>query len=189
LFLLISLAFTYSRASYVAFIGVAAWISYKEKLIKKMMFVVLGLIVLVLLLPTARNHSIELTRTFSIFDRLDNYKETVQIVEKFPVFGVGFDNLCLAKNKFISIESFSSHSCSGSDSSLLFMLATTGIVGFLIFIGAALNIFSLLSKSLETKIFTGSMISLLIHSLFSNSMFYPWIMGYVFILLVLALKE
>lgn len=188
-FLLVSLAFTYSRAGYLAFLAGTAVIGLYEKKIRQGMYFVITLILLVIILPTARNHSVEFLRPFSNLARIDNYAETLNIIKKFPAFGVGFDNLCLARNKFIGITSFSSHACSGSDSSLLFVLATTGIVGFLIFLRLIINVAKLLNESFEAKIFIAASAGLLIHSLFSNSLFYPWIMGYMIILLATAIRK
>lgn len=189
LFLLISLAFTYSRASYLAFFAAALLIGYREKLLKKILLVIFGLTVLIFLLPTAKNHSIELFRSFSVLARIDNYKNTLHISSKSPLFGIGYDNMCIAYQKYIGIQDFSSHACSGSDSSLLFILATTGIVGLLIFISTALNITKTIGESGEGKIFKGCLLALFVHSIFSNSIFFPWIMGYMFILLAVSIKE
>jgi hypothetical protein len=189
LFLLISLAFTYSRASYLAFVAGLVTIGIIEKKLKYIIYLALGLILMVALLPTSRNHSVELFRSFSAIARVDNYRETIQIIKRYPVLGVGFDNLCLARNKFVSIESYSSHACSGSDSSLLFILATTGMVGLIIFIKMSIGVINSLTKSSTARIFISSAVALIVHSLFSNSMFYPWIMGYLAVLLAVSLKE
>jgi O-antigen ligase len=188
-FLLISLAFTYSRASYLAFFAAALLIGYREKLIKKILLIILGMIVAIFLLPTAKNHSIELFRSFSVLARFDNYKNTLHIFSKSPIFGVGYDNMCIAYQKYIGIQDFSSHACSGSDSSLLFILATTGIVGLMIFLSVVFKISKAVVKSNEGKVFIASLLALFVHSIFSNSIFFPWIMGYMFILLAVSVKE
>ena len=188
-FLLVSLAFTYSRASYLAFLGGIFVIAFAEKKFRKMMVLAVTFLIFALLLPTAKNHSIELTRSFSIIARLDNYKETIEVFKKFPVFGVGFNNLCIARNKYIGVESFTSHACSGSDSSLLLILATTGTIGLMVFAGSILGVFKSLPKSREAQTVIAVSMALFIHSLFSNSLFFPWIMGYVVILLAVSVKE
>ncbi|KKR64563.1 MAG: hypothetical protein UU02_C0007G0001, partial [Candidatus Woesebacteria bacterium GW2011_GWA1_40_43] len=188
-FLLVSLAFTYSRASYLAFLGGIFVIAFTEKKFRKMMVLAIALLVFALLLPTARNHSIELTRSFSIIARLDNYKETVEVFKKFPVFGVGFNNLCIARNKYIGMESFTSHACSGSDSSLLLILATTGTIGLMVFAGSILGVFKSLTENREAQTVIAVSMALFIHSLFSNSLFFPWVMGYVVILLAVSVTK
>lgn len=183
LFLLISLIFTYSRAGYLAFFVAIISIIYFNKQLKKLLFLVLGLFLIAFLLPTTKNHSIELFRSFSVVARVDNYKSTLQIFSKSPVFGVGYDNMCLSYNKYIGFQEFSSHACSGSDSSLLFILATTGVIGFMVFVWACIDVFRYTKYNI---LYTSSAVALLTHSLFSNSMFYPWIMGWIFILLAVG---
>lgn len=188
-FLLISLAFTYSRASYLAFLGgVSAMVLFKKKYRKIMLWIV-GLIAIMLMLPTARNQSIELTRTFSITSRLNNYKETFGLFRRFPIFGIGYNNMCVARNKYVGVESYASHACSGSDSSLLLILATTGIIGLMIFLGSVFGIFRQLGGSSEQYLIVAISSALFAHSLFSNSLFFPWVMGYVVLLLGTSFKE
>lgn len=188
-FLLISLAFTYSRASYLALIVGFLVIALVKKKIKKILLWIIGLAIIALLLPTSKNQSIELTRVFSIKAKFTNYAETLEISKKFPIFGVGFNNMCVARNKYIGDESFASHACSGSDSSLLLILATTGVVGLLIFLGGIFNICGLLKGGYNTPIVISSLAALLVHSLFSNSLFYPWIMGYIIALIAVSIKD
>jgi O-antigen ligase len=183
LFLLVSLSFTYSRASYLAFIGALLAIIFFEKKLKKLLFLAAGLILIAFILPTTKNHSIELFRSFSAIAKVENYQTALKIFSKSPVFGVGYDNMCIAYQKYIGFQNFSSHACSGSDSSLLFVLATTGIVGFLVFIFGIRKIWASLNRNSYFLILNSSVVALLIHSLFSNSMFYPWIMGWMMILL------
>ena len=188
-FLLLSLAFTYSRASFVAFGAGVAVLAILHKKYRKIVIWILGLVFIASLLPTARNQTIRLDRTFSIFSRVANYSQTLTIFKKHPVFGVGFNNLCVARNKYIGIEDFSSHACSGSDSSILFILATTGVVGLMIFLGSVYWVFKQYGKSREFRFITPIIAALFVHSFFSNSIFFPWVMGYMSILLGASLKE
>ena len=184
LFLLISLAFTYSRGSYLAFFAGSLMLGIFHKKTKQLLLIILGLIVLVFFLPTSRNHSIELLRSFSAIARVENYSETLRVFKTSPILGVGLNNMCLARQKYIGIESFASHACSGSDSSLLLVLATTGIAGLLSFIYLVIKIWKQsgsLFKILATALF--------VHSLFSNSLFYPWVLGYVIIIFAVSLRS
>ena len=188
-FLLVSLAFTYSRASYLAFVAGILLYIYFDKRFKKLLLLVLTLIIGAFLLPTARNHSIELFRTFSSLARIQNYKNTLQVFGKSPVFGIGFNNMCLANNEFVAVQSFESHACSGSDSSLLMVLATTGITGLIVFLSAIIKIIKLLFKKPGFEIIYSCFLALFVHSLFSNSLFYPWVMGYLAVLPATFLKD
>lgn len=186
IFLLITLAFTYSRAGYLAFIAGISALVFLEKKYKKLLFLGIGLIVLAFSLPTSKNHSIELFRTFSAVSRIENYKQTINLFSKSPVFGVGYNNMCIAYQKYIGVQDFSSHACSGSDSSILFILATTGVIGLIALVFGFWRIMISLPRNSYFIILGSSFVALLVHSLFGNSMFYPWIMGWMVILLSLA---
>lgn len=189
LFLLISLAFTYARACYLAFVAGVLVLAIIKKKIKWVFVTIVGLAFIALLLPTSGNLSNKLTRTFSISARFQNYSEALTIFKKYPVFGVGYNNFCVAKNLYIGEEEFSSHACSGADSSLLLILATTGIVGLLVFAGTFIKIAPLISKNRYGVIFISCVAAVFIHSLFSNSLFYPLILGFLIVLLGTSLKE
>jgi len=189
IFLVFSLAFTYSRASYLALFAGLLVISWYKKFIKKAVILIFIFSALLFLLPTSRNHSIELLRGFSAIARIDNYKTTIKIFLTSPVFGVGYNNMCIAYQKYIGIQDFSSHACSGSDSSLLLVLTTTGIIGFMIFVNMIYKIGSALKNNSYFIILSSSFVALLVHSLFSNSLFYPWILGYIVILLGTTIKD
>jgi O-antigen ligase len=186
IFLLATLAFTYSRAGYLAFIAAVLATVYLKKRFKKLLFLVIGLVIVAFLLPTAKNHSIELFRSFSAVARLENYQTTLKIFSKSPVFGVGYNNMCIAYQKYIGVQDFSSHACSGSDSSILFILATTGILGLTILVYALKRIASILPHNPYRPVIVSSFVALLVHSLFANSMFYSWIIGWMMILLAEA---
>jgi O-antigen ligase len=173
----------------LAFVAGILMVIYLNKKFKKLLFLVAGFIVIALLLPTAKNHSIELFRTFSAIARIENYQTTLQIFSKSPVFGIGYNNMCLAYQKYIGFQDFSSHSCSGSDSSLLMVLATTGVIGFMIFLNSVKRIADNVKHSSYLVLLSACFSALLIHSLFSNSLFYSWIMGYFVVLLAVVAKD
>lgn len=189
IFLLISLAFTYSRASYLAFVFGILVLSFLKRRVGKILLTVLVLMVMIFFLPTDKNQNIKLTRTFSIEARLQNYKETLLIFKKHPLFGVGYNNICVSRNTYIKEEPFSSHACSGSDSSFLLILAAGGLTGLFVFIGQLFPLFKKVKEGYKSHIMTTVSAALFIHSFFSNSLFYPWIIGYLVILLAVTVKE
>ncbi len=170
-FYLIPLFLTYSRSSYLSLLSVIVFLSiYKKKL--KLLF--LGLI-FVLFLPFLPRQSggagVKLERVFSIKQRLDNYTHSLAIIKKQPIFGIGFNSLRFYQNQPIS------HSGAGLDSSLLFVLATTGVVGLLTYLNLLKSFYQ------QSIIIKASLIALLIHSLFQNSLFYSWVMLWLFSLM------
>jgi len=188
-FLLISIAFTYSRAGYLALLaGAGAW-ALTEKRLRKIVLSIMVFLTIVIAIPTINNHSNEFFRTFSITRRIDNYETTLAIYSHSPVFGVGYNNMCAAYQKYVGFQDFASHACSGSDSSLLFILATTGIVGLFVFLQNTFNLFKLFIRKRNNQVVIASTVALFVHSLFSNSLFFPWVMGYMAILLATNIKE
>jgi hypothetical protein len=189
LFFLISLLLTYSRASYLALLAGFAPLYYLKKKIKAYVLVAAVIFIFIIpLLPRGEGEGVRLERTRSAVLRLENYKETLQIIKEAPLFGVGFNNIC-----WVRMEKFpdrvSSHSCFGSDSSLLLILATSGISGFLIFLNSAAEVLKRLSKNFYGDLAKVFFSAIFIHSLFSNSLFYPWIMGLSALFLALSSKE
>jgi hypothetical protein len=69
------------------------------------------------------------------------------------------------------------------------VLATTGLVGFMVLISAVKRIADNLKNSKHLILLSSCFAALLIHSLFSNSLFYPWVMGYFIVLLSVGIKD
>jgi O-antigen ligase len=119
--------------------------------------------------------------------RLQSWQQTLELIKKRPWFGSGYNTLRYVKFNEGYVADTSIHSASGSDSSLLTILSTTGIVGLIPFL---FLYFQILSRSLKNwrnqnlqaadrgyalGFFAG--ISLLfIHSLFVNSLLFPQIL-------------
>ena len=190
LFFIVSLALTYSRAGYISFIAGAFYLAVTEKKMKQIFLILTVFIFVISVLPRTAGEGVKLERTASTYARLLNYSQTIKIFQKSPVFGIGFNNICQAKSAFFEIDDRQSHSCSGSDSSLLLILATTGAVGFIIFLWCLSSLYNLISsKSMYGKVLLSSSLALFIHSLFVNSLFYPWVMGWLAILLAVSMRE
>ncbi len=166
-FLLISLAFTYSRSSYLI---ASLFLLFQKKYLSIFIF-----ILIILFLPKNIGEGTNLIRTASGSGKLTNYSETWQIFKKSPVFGVGFNNICNARKLYLNDTNLDSHACNGSDSSILFLVATTGFLGLILFLNFILHV----SKS---QLLVISFIAVLIHSTFANSLFYPHIMFWLFCL-------
>lgn len=174
---LITLFFTYSRSGYIAFTISGLYLLIKEKKYKVMLSLISLIFIILLILPRPDGEGVKLERLYSVYLRLQNYEETISIIKKNPVFGVGYNNLCLSRYYYLGDIETSSHACSGSDSSILLVLSTMGIVGLFIFV-ALIYEYNIYIK--DDRILINSLVlSLFIHSLFTNSLFYPWVMGYV----------
>jgi len=106
--------------------------------------------------------------------RLISWRQGLTISSQNLLTGVGFNNLRYAKeaSEFYDYRpGLSTHSGAGFDSSLLVVLATTGVLGLAIFLSFYLTIFIQLLMSRRLLIW-GVLIALLVGSNFINSLFY-----------------
>jgi hypothetical protein len=112
--------------------------------------------------------------------RFGSWSTALQVSKENLLLGVGFNNYKIAQKDLglLSLEKLDYRSATGSDSSLLLVLATTGITGLLIYLaGLVTPIFS--EKKLDVMMLALTA-GLLADSLFINSLFYPQIMFLLF---------
>ncbi len=111
--------------------------------------------------------------------RMVSWRNTIEIIKDNFMLGVGFNTFRYVQKDygFLTPETIDTHSGSGSDSSLLFVWATTGILGLVIYLTALLfPVYENVYKSLSGKLVILSVVcGLLLESLFINSLFYPQI--------------
>ena len=161
----LALAFTYSRSSFLAFVIVAFFYSFK----KKQYYYFIGSLILIgltiFLLPRHAGEGSKLERTSSISAKIVNYQQGFQTFLTSPIIGHGYDNLPYVRPD-VKLDS---HAVSGFDGSLLNILVTTGIIGFVFFILGFKQLFS------QSKFpFQSYLLIIFVHSLFANSLLYPW---------------
>ncbi len=163
----LAMALTYSRSSYISFLAAFTFISYSKKNLK--IFIISFVLILstIFFLPRFEGEGTKLERTSSISAKRENYKEGFNLFLKAPIIGHGYNNLFHVRQ----INNSDSHANSGFDGSLMTILTTTGVIGLILFILGLKNIF--IQGDLITKTV---LISTLIHSLFANSLLYPWIL-------------
>ncbi len=172
---LMSLLLTFSRAGYLTFLFLMIFLYRKYY---KLFILVMSLLLLILIMiPKPHSSGVELYRTFSIYSRLDNYKNTFLIFLKTPLFGVGYNNICRYRTDYLNIENRLSHSCSGSDSSIMLMLSTTGVVGIMVFVNSLYKINQSFNRGEFDKLLIITFLTILLNSFFNNSFFYNFIMG------------
>ncbi|MBI4091282.1 O-antigen ligase family protein, partial [candidate division WWE3 bacterium] len=123
--------------------------------------------------------------------RLVSWKNALTVSKENIVTGVGFNSYRYFQEKhgfFDYKEPLGGHAGSGSDSSLLLVLATTGFLGFVFYSAMFLSLFveALKDYFMGTgwmPLMVLAMISgLLIHSQFVNSLFYPQYMLWYFVI-------
>lgn len=163
----IALALTYSRSTYLSFLLAFTIIAFSKKNIKIFFISFLLIITTIFCLPRQPGEGTKLERTSSITAKIENYQEGLSLFQKSPIIGFGYNNLSFVRN----IKDKNSHANSGFDGSLLTLFTTTGIVGTFLFL---LGINHLYSKSDLTK--KTFILVILFHSLFANSLLYPWVL-------------
>lgn len=187
IFLCVTLAFTYSRAGYIALVIGVLYYLFKVGKLKLSLILISIFAGLIFILPRPSSEGVKLERMYSLLLRIQNYRETLVIWQKSPVFGIGFNNICVARQAIFHESDSFSHSCSGSDSSLLLLLSTSGMVGVVIFTSFIFRVRKYIKDSGSGLILKTSFVALVIHSVFVNSFFYPWVLAYMGILLAINL--
>lgn len=164
----LGLALTYSRSSLLAFFFVFTFISIIKKNIKIFLTTTLLIFLTIILLPRMPGEGTKLERSSSIKAKIENYKEGLKLFTTSPIIGVGYNNLpSIRADK-------NSHANSGFDGSLLTIAITTGLIGLFLF--SSIFISSLGSSSLYWQ---SLLLAVFVHSLFANSLLYPWILLYL----------
>lgn len=183
IFLVVTILFTYSRSSYLSLLFSCVFLFWK---FKKRFILSLSILFIALIpfLPNPGGEGVNLARTYSAVDKFINFKQGLLLVQKSPVFGIGFNNVCIA-----TTGNFSSHSCSGLDNSLLFILATTGIVGLVVFIDFIYKVISNTKLDIYGWALMTSFIALFVHGMFTNTWFYNFVLGWVAILVAITRKN
>lgn len=168
-----ALFLTYSRSSWAACaVSICIWILWTKRW--KLGVCIVACVVIFLLLPTPGGKTLRLLRTDSTFSRISNWREAVQLIEKSPVIGYGFNTLRYVHNdqSIYLPDTPLSRAASGVDNSFLFLLATTGIVGLVAYLWIIVQTI----KRDRSLLYVCILAALGFHSLFINSLFYPWVM-------------
>lgn len=180
----VALLLTYSRGSFLSFLVGSftyLWLLGRKKL-AVLLFVVFALGIF-LLPKNLKSEGVELLRTASINQRIEAAQNAITIFRDNPVFGVGFNAYRYVQIKygFLSLEQAAvSHSAAGTDNSFIFVLATTGIIGLV----AYLYLWGTIIKTYwGNPLIIASLVAICVHAFFVNSLFYPWIMEWLWILL------
>ncbi|MEK7127626.1 MAG: O-antigen ligase family protein [Patescibacteria group bacterium] len=175
-FLYLAMAFTYSRTSFLMFLVCYAVIAFYKKSAKIFVVACTVMILTLILLPRTFGDGTKLSRETSTWARIENWQTSLQIFSHSPLFGIGYDSY-----RYVTKASLSSHAGAGADSSILLVLATTGIIGLL----AYLNLLKTIWKLNTNFIFRASFTGIIVASFFNNTLFYPFIMEWLWILLAL----
>jgi O-antigen ligase len=178
-----ALFLTYSRSSWAAcVVSILIWVLWTKRW--KLGVCIGACVVIFLLLPTPGGKTLRLFRTDSTFSRISNWKETVQLIQKSPIIGYGFNTLRFVHNdqSIYLPDTPVSRAASGVDNSFLFLLVTTGIAGFVAYLWIILQTI----KRDRSLLYVCVLAALGFHGLFINSLFYPWVMIWFWIFVGVA---
>jgi len=120
--------------AYFTVLLITAWFK------KSKQFLLLSIIILmtsIALLPRPGGEGVRLERTSTATARINNWQQSLDLITKKPVFGYGFNTLRYTQRDlgFLAEESWKqSHSGAGLDSSFLYILSTTGVFGFIVYL-------------------------------------------------------
>ena len=179
----LALALTYSRSSYLAYLAGMGVIAFLKKSPKFFLTVLLILFLTIAFLPRqSGGEGVRLERTSTIQARIKNWQQALIISRDHLFFGVGFNAYRYAQRDygFLNEGWQVSHAGTGADSSFLFVLATTGVLGLSAY---AYLWFKIIADSRKQVIVLASLAVLLASSFFINSLFYPWALVWLMIIL------
>jgi len=192
---LIAVFLTYSRSALLMLIfGFSVLLTMINK--KKLIIVFMTILILTILI-SSRNFYIEnmnLFRTASSVARVKSSQDALMIIKDNFLFGVGFNAYRYAQVRYgfrSQIGARTSHADAGTDNSFLFVLATTGVVGFICYLYLWLKIIATglrqyrKGKGFEKIlgiIFISSVAGIFVGSMFVNALFFPPIMLWLWIL-------
>ena len=178
----LALLTTFSRSSYLMFLvsGVTLSVLVKSKkiflsVICLFLALMLGFYFYTQVVAEPRNIDREKSASF----RLNTWEQGWTIFQKSPILGVGFNAYRYAIREFnLADQQFlNSRGSSSNDASLLYIAATTGVIGITIYLLFILNLLKY-SYPLNPMLIS-AIAGLLIHSIFANSLFYPPILAWI----------
>lgn len=191
LFFIVYLALmtTFSRSAAILFLVSFLLLSLLNKSVKLLVLTVI-LSLGFLLSFSLYYHTIaqprNIDRQQSAEYRVNSWQQGWQLFTASPILGVGFNSYRFALEQYgLGTESLlQSRGSSANDSSLLFVLATTGIIGFISYLAF---LFFIGYQALKTHLagnkwgrtLLAGLIGLLASSFFINSLFYPFLLIWI----------
>lgn len=188
---LLAVFLTYSRSALVMLaVGVFVFLVMMGRKRWLIGFLLISAIIFILLPKAFQTEGTNFFRVVSSQARLRSAENALIIFKENPVLGVGFNAYRYAQHRygFLTGEKWQvSHGGAGADNSFLFILATGGLVGFIVYLYLWIKIFQSNIKGYISLVVIASSLGLFINALFINSLFYPFIMEWIWILI--GLKE
>lgn len=181
----IALLLTFSRSSYLSLIAGLVAYGVLTKKAKSMLVAALVFTIIIVAVPKPGGDVLRLTRIDSSVSRIENSMHGLSLFVRQPVFGHGFNTLRFTNPT--QETGVISRAAGGLDNSYVFILATSGAVGLGAFVYLISHIWKatrdVYKKDSDYIIMVWcSTITLFVHSLFVLSLFYAWVMLWMWIL-------
>ncbi len=181
----LALALTFSRSAYISFAVAIFLFSFLKK-----SFRLLGLALLLIFLLGAfywprwqLEQSRQINRAATAAARVSSWQEGLSIFQQNPLLGIGFNNYRSWQGVYNGEDSFTNlRPGAGSDSSLIFLLATTGVLGTAIYLAILFSFVKMALSVPSRLLYLPILAALLVHSFFVNSLFYPAVMALFWLL-------
>lgn len=188
---IVSLFLTYSRSSIIMFIVSILVFFILKKNYKTLILIFVFVFFSIFLIP--KDFSIENMNPFrsaSIIGRSNSMKDALKVFETSPLYGVGFNSLRYSQRRIGVLDTrFElTHAGAGVPNSYLVVLATTGIIGLIIFLTFLLFVIKEVFRVFAEKgdyysiVTISCLVGVFVHSLFENTLFYPIVAIWIFTL-------
>ncbi len=192
LFCAVALLLTFSRTGYLAFLFAFLIIG----ILRSPKILIVGLTCITLALLSSPRAMQRVTDGLSLDEtglkRIYSWDKGIRIVANFPVLGIGYNNLAPVQDFYALVDEFDVNNRGGLENSFLTILVTTGILGGITYIwlwGATIKRALQLwfRKKLPFKMrnegltIATALLSLVISSLFMNSLLYPFILVHIWL--------
>lgn len=180
----LTLLTTFSRGAYLAFLTSFGTLSILHRSARLGVITILLFTGLILGFTTYQKLVAQprgIDRTQSAEFRLATWQQGWQLFSSHPILGVGFNTYRYALKQYnLGDEQFlKSHGSSTNDSSLLYVLTTTGILGFTTYL---IFLFALVKSGSREKILPAGLVGLVAQSFFANNLFYPPILLWIILM-------
>lgn len=173
---------TYSRTALLALLISLGVYLFVAKQLRFLLGIIVVSLLLILVLANTQYESLNPLRTASINARILAGGNALTLIQDNPILGVGFNayRYALERKELISMGKYPNHGEAGTDNSLLFITATTGLVGLFSFLYLWGQI---VKNTFGSKVGLSSIAALFVGGMFINALFYTFLLFWIFLLL------
>lgn len=187
-FTLLSIFLTYSRTSFIMLLVGIIIFSLSIKKVKLLLLGCVASFIFLFLFSNVGIEGLNPFRTASSIERIKSAQGAVTIIQKQPIIGVGFNGYRYAQVHYglRSVQGAKvSNADAGTDNSYLFVLATTGVIGFIFFLLGYFHLFKHTMKKRSFAYISARAIlgASLVGCLFLNILFYTPILIWIYLII------